>query len=208
MIKRSIHGYFWFGTCVRYLQDVSARSFLGEEEDWLVIGNLARFFTYLDNLNLQVTKIASADLRALYRELAQLDPELGLSQDQAQSLASEVRSVRNTLEAELRGLEAYVVTPKRMDVDRLLEDISSLLSPHVFNKLPPIAQFDLSESGKCIAFERPTASAFHLLRATEAVLREFYCAIVLRGRVGLMWGGHGSGFAQEKKSKAIRGLDQ
>lgn len=40
-----------------------------------------------------------------------------------------------------------------------------------------------------MAFERPTAAAFHLLRATEGVLRHFYCSVVKRNRIDpLLWG--------------------
>jgi hypothetical protein len=45
------------------------------------------------------------------------------------------------------------------------------------------------EAGKCIAFERPTAAAFHLMRATEAVLRAFYFQHVQRNRIQqMLWG--------------------
>jgi hypothetical protein len=40
----------------------------------------------------------------------------------------------------------------------------------VYAKLPEVAQYDFGEAGKCIAFERPTAAAFHLMRGTEGVL--------------------------------------
>lgn len=63
------------------------------------------------------------------------------------------------------------------------------MAPKVFNKLPEIAIKDFDEAGKCIAFERSTAAAFHLLRATESVLRNYYLSIVKRNRVSpLNWG--------------------
>src|SRR5262249_30309736 len=83
---------------------------------------------------------------------------------------------------------AYVVTPKILDVQRLLGNVSILFAPGVFQKLPEIAKRDYSEAGKCIAFERPTAAAFHLLRGTESVLRAFYCHLAKRRRVSMMWG--------------------
>ena len=67
--------------------------------------------------------------------------------------------------------------------------MSSLFAPNVLNSLPPIAQFDFGEAGKCIAFERPTAAAFHILRATEGVLRFYYIRMIRHGRIStLMWG--------------------
>src|SRR5687767_6428536 len=42
---------------------------------------------------------------------------------------------------------------------------------------------------KCIAFERPTAAAFHILRGTEDVLRSYYRRMVRNGRIkSSMWG--------------------
>jgi len=37
---------------------------------------------------------------------------------------------------------------------------------------------DLDQAGKCIAFDVPTAAAFHLLRGTEATIRQYYETIV------------------------------
>jgi hypothetical protein len=84
---------------------------------------------------------------------------------------------------------AFTPTPKRLDLTRLLSDVSSLFAPDVFNALPSGARYDFSEAGKCIAFERATAAAFHILRATEDVLRFYYNGMVRHRRItSLMWG--------------------
>jgi hypothetical protein len=44
--------------------------------------------------------------------------------------------------------------------------------------MPKIARYDFQEAGRCIAFELPTAAAFHLMRGTEDVLRALYCVKV------------------------------
>ncbi len=100
-----------------------------------------------------------------------------------------MNDIRKTLEVELAGFTAFVVTPKILDTGKLLNNVPSLLRPNVFSDLPEIAQHDLSEAGKCIAFERPTAAAFHLLRGTESVLRNFYCILIHQKRIPppLMW---------------------
>jgi hypothetical protein len=70
-----------------------------------------------------------------------------------------------------------------------LENIGSLLAPGVYRKLPELARYDFAEAGKCIAFERPTAAAFHILRGTEGVLKHFYLTMIKRGRIkNLLWG--------------------
>ena len=79
-----------------------------------------------------------------------------------------------TLEAEAKGFSCYIVTDKRINIEKLVDDVPSLLAPNIFDNLSSISQYDLKEGCKCIAFERPTAGAFHILRGTEAELKTFY----------------------------------
>ncbi len=44
--------------------------------------------------------------------------------------------------------------------------------------VPQITRDDFDQAGKCLAFDVYTAAAFHLLRGTEAVLREYYSLVV------------------------------
>jgi hypothetical protein len=99
-----------------------------------------------------------------------------------------MEDIYKTLYAEIIGKTAYVVTEKRIDVEKLLNNIERLFPSGIFGRLPNISRYDLTEAGKCVAFERPTAAAFHLLRGTEAVLRYFYTSRVKRKRCPLMWG--------------------
>ena len=173
MISRSIYQYYFFS--MRAMERGGIRD------------NIDSFFQYLDDLDLVVTRRAS---RVLSNFAATLPDAEGatLSPEQSALLTKIIARLRNTLDAEIEGFEAYIVTPKRLDVAKLLNDTPSLLAPGVHGKIPVIAQFDLAEAGKCMAFERPTAAAFHVLRATESVLVAFYEAIVRQKRVDRMWG--------------------
>ena len=189
MKTKSIFEYYFFGTSLRYLQDVQADWLVGDHPSgWGIRTNLSKFLEALEDLGLQVTSRACGELTKLLEELSKPGQGSGLSEDQARRLSEQMDRIRTTLDAELQGFEAYVVTPKRIDVARLLKDVPSLFSPGTFAKLPDIARYDLTEAGKCIAFERPTAAAFHLLRATEAILRAYYLERVHRNRATLMWG--------------------
>lgn len=181
--------FFFFGTCVRYLQDVVEGMQIHDVgNSYLILTNLRKFFEYLEQLNLPVTRRASSSLWKLYLELAKADKDATLTSEQAKTLGNLLTSIRQTLEAEIEGFYVYMISPKRIDVGKLNSDVASLFAPDVFVKLPDIAKYDLTEAGKCIVYERPTAAAFHLMRATEAVLRAFYCRHVRRNRVSLMWG--------------------
>jgi hypothetical protein len=43
--------------------------------------------------------------------------------------------------------------------------------------LPDLAMQDIAEAGKCLAFRVPTASAFHLSRAIETCMNQYYEAL-------------------------------
>jgi len=200
MLAKPIDEYFYFGTLVRYLQDARLGSRIHGKS--FIIENLRAFFPRLDSLDLQVTRRASRELSAFKEELEAAAPEATLTSEQAERLRELMTNVRRTLVAELAGFKAYVVTPKRLDVRRLLTEVSSLLAPGVFDQLPDIAKYDLEESAKCIAFERSTAAAFHLLRGTEAVLKAFYCSHIKRNRPAvLMWGNMVQGLSGKREMR-------
>ena len=186
MQSKQISRYIYFGTALRYLQDVKAG--WNVHNEGMVLENVKSFFDFLQEFNLPVTQRAAYALEQFRDKLAQSDSDHELTSDEASELNKIMDNLRNTLFAEALGNVAFIVTDKRIDVNKLLTDIPSLMAPNVFGSLLDIAQYDFIEAGRCIAFELPTAAAFHLLRGTEAVLRQFYCSIVKRGRVEILWG--------------------
>lgn len=190
MLKRSIYDYILFGTGFRYLQDAKQGYPLGDlgSRDGFVLDCGRRVLEGLEEFELHVTRRAAGELRTVLKELKEFPKDHKLTADQAKRLKKIIEGIRLTLMAEARGNVAFIATDKRIDVEKLLDDIAGLFAPGTFTKLPDIAQYDFAESGKCIAFERPTAAAFHCLRGTEAVLRHYYCLLVRRGRSDLQWG--------------------
>lgn len=196
-----MYSFFFFGTCVRYIQDVNTTYKIHGKG--CLLENINACLSRLDSLGLYVTKNASQELASFKAELDEItDEDAKLSGAQCTKLNTITIQLRNTLEAELLGREAFVVTPKRFETSKLLYDIGSLMTPGVFSSLPDFTQYDLMEAGKCIAFERPTAAAFHLLRGTEAELRLFYCTLIFRSRVSpLLWGEMTKDLRNRQKTK-------
>jgi hypothetical protein len=189
LIRRKTSRYIYFGTGLRFLQDASAGS--RAVGDSRYTGNLSRLFDLFDELGLVVSSRAAKMLKGpeLLAELEERDPSHKLTAAEARRVKDFARELRTTIMAEAKGLDAFIVSEKRMDVEKLLGDVGALFPDGAFDALPEIAQLDFEEAGKCIAFERPTAAAFHLMRGTEAVLRDFYLSIVKRKRVKpLNWG--------------------
>jgi len=187
MESRSISDYVVLGGVLRYL--------LHAQQGWpvhpenYVLPNIKMLLGLLEKFELTVSQRAAWQLVQLRDELAESASDAKLTAEQASRLTEIMNTVEKTLLAETGGKVAFIVVDKRYDVNKLLSDVPALLAPGVFHSLPDIAQYDLMEAGKCIAFERPTAAAFHLLRGTEAMLRLLYCATVKKERVKpLCWG--------------------
>jgi hypothetical protein len=187
MKKRTVYTYYNFGECVRFLIDI--RAGFPVHEDGSVMPNLKWVLESIRALGLVVTEEVARDLITFRDELNNLPRDSTITNEQSSKLSKIMVDVRKVLSAELKRHEAFIITPKILDVARLIDDVPSLFAPDVFSNLPEIARYDFTEAGKCIAFERPTSSAFHILRGTESVLRHFYCSLVRHKRISsLMWG--------------------
>lgn len=181
MINQPISQYIWFGLFWRFLQDAQTGFHIHGEN--LVLANISRVLEGLESLGLLVTLRAAKDLGELRDELQVMPAGSTLTAAQATNLQTLMNDLQRTLAAEAQGNFAYIVTDKRLDVRKLLARPQDLFAPDVFQNLPEVAKYDFAEAALCIAFERPTAAAFHLLRGTEDVLRTFYCTVVRRDRV-------------------------
>jgi hypothetical protein len=191
MYEKPIYGYVYFGTAYEYLRQVRSDLEIHDpdETQGFVLYNLRKFVEGLNELDLQVTaRAATAELLPLMKKLVAMPKGSVLSDELAEEVRSAMQALRVTLVAELQGFKAYLVTPKRLDIAKLLKQPRQLFAADLYDKLPTIAQYDFAEGGKCVAFERTTAAAFHLLRGTEAVLKTFYCHKVRQKRCSLMWG--------------------
>jgi hypothetical protein len=152
------------------------------------IERLKRFFDTLAELNLQVTQTAAEKLKEVMERLERLPKGRTLDQQLATEIRDELNKIDATLDAELKLRTAFIVTPKRIHVDHLLNSPQSLFGQDVFTGLPIICQFDFKEGCRCVAFAMSTAAAFHFMRATEGLLRELYCHVVKRDRIKtLLW---------------------
>lgn len=197
MQSKPIWDYIFFGTSLRYLQD--AKEGWPVHADGLVLDNIDSFLSCLEEFELPVTQRAAHGVVRLRDELAESDLEHRLTPAEANRLTELMTDVRKTLDAEASGSVAFIVVDKRIDVNKLLSDVRALMAPGTFDALPDIAKNDLVAAGRCIAFELPTAAAFHLLRGTESMLRLFYCSIVKKSRADFMWGPMVKSLRQRKK---------
>lgn len=82
------------------------------------------------------------------------------------------------LSAELHTVAAYNITQKGIySTTDLIEHAEGILPQHVLGKIGQMAIREVRESGKCLALDCATASAFHMMRAAEEVMYEYYVSV-------------------------------
>jgi hypothetical protein len=92
--------------------------------------------------------------------------ELSLPSITAAQMRNAVMEIKHRFEDELGNIMFYHVTHKTY------YDVAGIFGNEVYDKFPAM-QEDISEAGKCIAFDRPTAAVFHLMRVMDIGVQSF-----------------------------------
>lgn len=91
---------------------------------------------------------------------------------------AKAKEFETILSAELQTLTTYHATQKGIyDTADLIERAENILPPAVLNKIDEKVKEEIRWSGRCLAFDNATASAFHMMRATELVLHKYYLSV-------------------------------
>jgi hypothetical protein len=147
MESKSILDYILFGTALRFLQDAAAGWPIHAPDGTgtMILGNILAFFDHLNASSLTVTeRAANTELRKLSKQFEALPKDHVLTEEEAFNLRTTVNTLRATLHAEAGGHFAFIVTDKRLQVTRLLNDVGALFAPGTVDALPAIAKYDLA----------------------------------------------------------------
>lgn len=161
----------------------------------LVLDNLKIFRERLKKLGLIVScNLFDSLLAELVGELEELERsaeegEAGkLTEAHAEVLTDSVLQLEKTVFAEAKTQVIAIPVPRRIELEHLLSDPGKVVGQGVFASLTDLAQSDIVAACRCIAFECPTAAAFHVLRAVEECVRILYRAYLPRGNDKRPWG--------------------
>lgn len=174
MKTKNIKDYVAFGREINYLRLVEpGRPY---HKSNFVKDSFERFIRNIDELNLEVTSkvIWFKELKEYKEKLDETDSKYTLKMEDVNEIFPLMDKLNRVIIAELQGRIVYVITEKRIKVEKLLDEIKDLFAQNIFNELPDLPRFDFKEGGKCIAFERSTAGAFHILRGMEGIVRWFF----------------------------------
>lgn len=93
-------------------------------------------------------------------------------------IINKAKEFETVLSAELQTLETYHAAQKgNYSTTGLIERAEYVLPESVRKKMNPNIVEEIRHSGRCLAFDNSTASGFHILRATELVMHEYYLAV-------------------------------
>jgi hypothetical protein len=128
--------------------------------------------------SIRATAAPGMNLLAAIRELIQgEDHERSLTIYETYNLTNLLNEFETVLAAEMNVGHTYLVTKKRgYDTATLIDSAEEIFAPE-FATMFPEAIADIRQAGRCIAFELATAAGFHIMRATEMVLRRYYDAV-------------------------------
>jgi hypothetical protein len=106
-----------------------------------------------------------------------VDAALGYSL--AYNITSAVREFEIIFSAELQSLATYFVSKKGIyNTSDLIEHADNAIPEKIRASLPDDAKQDICQAGRCLAFDLPTAAGFHVLRAAEGVIRQYYGLVI------------------------------
>jgi hypothetical protein len=192
--------YIRIGLAIRLLRNVTP-----EDTKALALGSLRALYEELQQANFQVT-IAAMDSESFLGMLAALNALENDSDELGDALASWVRTQLANIETiifpESAIKKIYVLPNRRFNSEYLLSSPQSLLKDGAFEKLEEVAKQDIASACRCILFGEATAAAFHILRATESVLKSYYFHHKRQKRLAKpMWGPMVSELRAKTKSK-------
>lgn len=169
MIPKSILEYIFLGAQLSYIR--SADETYKVHGDSSVLGNIKDFINSIKNSEFKVTQNALSNLIEYKESLEKTDKNYRINKAEAERLYLIMDKILFVLRAETKNYFTFSISEKRIDSRKLIFNIDLLFAKDVFNSLPDSIQYDFREGGKCIAFECATASAFHMLRGVEGLLR-------------------------------------
>jgi predicted ester cyclase len=172
LLVKTSYLYIRIGLAIRLLRNIAA-----EDTRQFAQSTLLALFNELKEGDFQVTLAAmeSDHFRAMINAI--VDPAVNetlLGEQLAQTIRDESKNIETVVFPESSIKRIYVLPNRRFNSEYLLSSPQKLLKEGTFEKLDDLAKQDISSACRCILFGEATASAFHILRATESVLKSYY----------------------------------
>lgn len=139
---------------------------------------LLRFLNETEGINLPDSRKAAEQLSDVFYKIicrAREDVTYVLSPTDITQIIEGADKFERCLEREYRYLDVFTVTPKGIyDTRLLMTKPEDKFPERVRRHLPKQSLDDIKQAARCLAFDIPTACAFHICRATESLMLAYY----------------------------------
>lgn len=182
MKKYSSYSLILIGLWIRHLQNAENLTMKSIRNGYDIV------IRELKNFRFNVSISGSVILSEFIESFKTIDDSEKFDKSNADKLSKIMLNLENIIFAEAVTKYHYITTERRYNHEFLIDSPSELFSQSVFESLTEICKYDFMESFKCLAYEVPTAAAFHMLRGTEGCLKELYFSYIKRNRMkNPMW---------------------
>lgn len=187
MKRVNVHEFYFFGYSLRPLTAVKENVLYTDVfYDLFVARDSAKAMLNNGVVPLRTCRVATIELidaitaivPEKFEEAIQKDMNQKLTWGQAYRIETAFKTFETILAAELQLVDTYSVSAKGVySTSDLIEHADRAFSDDIRKYIPPDAIRDLQQGGRCIAFDVPTAAAFHLLRSIESVMLMYHDAL-------------------------------
>ena len=171
MLAQYSYDYIKIGLALRLLRNVSSDNDAG-----FILDTIDSLRELLISANFKVSMAAtrSIEYNAMLVELRALDVADLIGDARRDQVINQFTKLESVVFPEALTKMIYVLPERRFNAEFLLNTPEKLMKDGAFDKLAEIAKSDLHSACRCILFGEATAAAFHILRATESVLKSYY----------------------------------
>lgn len=184
MKSTDLHMFFSLGIALERLSRELSGGMKGVDLfPWLIDPNncLLAFLSSTEDMPLKDARREAEYIRKWVSEMfrsIQLDPTREINQEEASMYWHKRQEFEHAFEREYRNLDVFTVMKKGIyDTRALFERPEEKFPSNIRAVLPKQMVYDLKQAGKCLAFEIPTACAFHICRGTEALILDYYAVL-------------------------------
>ena len=170
MNTQNAYSYILIWLRFRFLQSLSESNLVSE-----VLQHLSDLESELGNYGFDVTVMAlnSREVTTIVNDLSERE-DAKIWSEIVWKLRAVINKIETTLFAEASTKKIYLVPQRRYNWVFLSEENHKLLGENIFDRMSEMAKKDFSSACRCILYGEATASAFHILRATEDTLKSYY----------------------------------
>ena len=178
MLQVNLFKFYRYGYDLRLLRTIKKENILQDELQKLLSARAALIGLLSQQILPRTAKQSAESLVAEIDEIitSDFDESTKIKQSQLYKLRSALDTFETIFAAELSSHSGVYSVPDRgiYDTAHLIEQADHALPELLRGAMSDIARYDLRQSGKCLAFELPTASGFHAFRAVESVVKQYY----------------------------------